>query len=100
MKKADNFNPGKWLVENKITTQSKLNEDESITITKIEKGRDTGMAFGAVGNGYVITLSNNDEVESDDEDLLDRYVEIRKGGRKDLNQLNDILVGKSWDIEY
>jgi hypothetical protein len=26
MKKADNFNPGKWLVENKITTQSKLNE--------------------------------------------------------------------------
>jgi len=26
MKKADNFNPGKWLVENKITTQSRLNE--------------------------------------------------------------------------
>ena len=26
MKKADNFNPGKWLVENKITTQSKLNK--------------------------------------------------------------------------
>ena len=28
MKKVDNFNPGKWLVENKITTQSRLNEDE------------------------------------------------------------------------
>jgi hypothetical protein len=28
MKKADNFNPGKWLVENKITTQSKLNEEK------------------------------------------------------------------------
>ena len=28
MKKADNFNPGKWLVENKITTQSRLNENE------------------------------------------------------------------------
>jgi hypothetical protein len=28
MKKSDNFNPGKWLVENKITTQSRLNENE------------------------------------------------------------------------
>jgi hypothetical protein len=28
MKKADNFNAGKWLVENKITTQSRLNEAE------------------------------------------------------------------------
>jgi hypothetical protein len=27
MKKADNFNPGKWLVENKVTTQSRLNEN-------------------------------------------------------------------------
>ena len=27
MKKADNFDASKWLVENKITTQSKLNED-------------------------------------------------------------------------
>ena len=29
MKKADNFNPGKWLVENKITFQSRLNEEVS-----------------------------------------------------------------------
>ena len=28
MKKADNFDPSKWLVENKITFQSRLNEDE------------------------------------------------------------------------
>jgi len=27
MKKADNFDPSKWLIENKITTQSRLNED-------------------------------------------------------------------------
>ena len=27
MKKADNFEPSKWLVENKITFQSKLNEE-------------------------------------------------------------------------
>ena len=28
MKKADNFDASKWLTENKITKQSKLNEDE------------------------------------------------------------------------
>ena len=32
MKKVDNFNPGKWLVENKITTQSSLNEAEENSI--------------------------------------------------------------------
>ena len=31
MKKADNFNANKWLVENKITTQSKLNEGRAGT---------------------------------------------------------------------
>jgi hypothetical protein len=30
MKKADNFNPGKWLVENKLTTQSKLDEAKQV----------------------------------------------------------------------
>ena len=29
MKKSDNFNASKWLVENKITTQSRLKEEES-----------------------------------------------------------------------
>ena len=28
MKKADNFDASKWLVENKITTQSRLNENK------------------------------------------------------------------------
>ena len=31
MKKADNFDPSKWLVENKLTTQSRLNEEETLT---------------------------------------------------------------------
>ncbi len=36
MKSADNFNPGKWLVENKITTQSRLNEiNETVTEDEI-----------------------------------------------------------------
>jgi hypothetical protein len=31
MKKADNFDSTKWLTENKITTQSRLNEEETLT---------------------------------------------------------------------
>jgi hypothetical protein len=31
MKQADNFNPGQWLVENKLTNQSQLNEMPIIT---------------------------------------------------------------------
>ena len=31
MKKADNFDAKQWLVENKITTQSRLNEEETLT---------------------------------------------------------------------
>jgi len=30
MKQADNFNPGQWLVENKLTNQSQLNEMSKI----------------------------------------------------------------------
>jgi hypothetical protein len=39
MKKADNFDAGKWLVENKITTQSRLNEDNFVNVgmEEIEK---------------------------------------------------------------
>ena len=32
MKKADNFDAGKWLVENKLTKQSRLNENKEISI--------------------------------------------------------------------
>ncbi len=37
MKKADNFDPSKWLVENKITFQSRLNEDEEENIISFLK---------------------------------------------------------------
>ena len=30
MKKADNFDASKWLVENKITFQSRLNENKTL----------------------------------------------------------------------
>ena len=42
MKKADNFSPAKWLVENKITFQSKLNEIESMPDTDYEDNWEKG----------------------------------------------------------
>jgi hypothetical protein len=78
-----------------LITEGILNEN--LTITNIQPGRDTGMAFGAIGAGYKITLSDNSIVDSDDDDLLDRYKEIRSGGRKSIQQLNNILIGKEWE---
>ena len=78
-----------------LITESQLNEN--LTIQKIEPGRDTGMAQGAIGLGYKITLSDGSVIDSDDEDLLDRYKELRTDGRKSIQQLNTILVGKEWE---
>ena len=36
MKKSDNFDASKWLIENKITTQSRLNEQKYIKIDNSE----------------------------------------------------------------
>ena len=36
MKKADNFDAGKWLIENKLTTQSRLNEDQPYKVVSKE----------------------------------------------------------------
>jgi hypothetical protein len=65
-------------------------------ISQIKPGMDTGRSFGAIGYGYVVVLSNKEEVESDDEDLMDRYVETRED-RLSLTQLNELLVGKIWE---
>jgi len=46
MKKADNFNAGKWLVENKITFQSRLTEAEELL--NIEWDELEKMAFSAI----------------------------------------------------
>jgi len=37
MKKADNFNASKWLVENKVTFQSRLNENEAYLSPDMQK---------------------------------------------------------------
>lgn len=83
-----------------------LMEQKNPTITKIEK--DTGYKINPRGfilrsvtdTDYKITLSNGKTVQSDDDDLLGRYAQIGKGGRKDLKQLNKILVGQEWDLDY
>jgi hypothetical protein len=49
MKKADNFNPGSWLVENKITFQSRLNE--------VKNFDDNAKAYG------ILFVDNDDEDE-------------------------------------
>ena len=63
MKKVDNFNPGKWLVENKITTQSRLNKDGKID--------EFGPMYGSqnkssnVSNPLVKIISNLDRILND-----------------------------------
>ena len=54
MKKADNFNASKWLVENKITTQSRLNEEE-YSSERINQ-RDIEIAGGEVINHTFDTI--------------------------------------------
>lgn len=39
MKPIDKFNPAKWLIENKITTQSRLNEEVELKFKDIESGK-------------------------------------------------------------
>jgi len=75
-----------------------LKEQNNPTISKIEKGRDTGFAFGAIGAGYKITLCK--VIESDDEELLERYKKLRTGGRKSIEELNKILKGVEWDLNF
>jgi hypothetical protein len=85
MKQADNFSPSKWLVENKITFQSKLNENKSHTassLLKMFKEKDLV----------------NDRREYDEEDLMKAYPGLSKNEAKKLvnmlsnlneNQLNE-----------
>jgi hypothetical protein len=77
-----------------------IKEGQNPTIVSIQKGRDTGTSFGAIGTGYEIKLSDGKFIKSDDEDLLDRYVQVREGGRKTIEQLNKILRGLEWDYTY
>jgi len=54
MKKADNFDASKWLVENKITTQSRLNENLDIFKKVLDKylNKDKNINIENVGKAF------------------------------------------------
>ena len=64
MKKADNFDASKWLVENKITTQSRLNEDltdQIVALPNHHTAEDTAEATLVVGKYAVVHYDESDE---------------------------------------
>jgi hypothetical protein len=64
MKKADNFDSTKWLVENKITFQSRLNEDltdEIAALPNHHTAEDTEEATLVVGKYAVVHYDESDE---------------------------------------
>ena len=75
MKKADNFDASKWLTENKITTQSRLNEADSRSLDKIEQ--DLNM----------IMKSNINNDEKDKKIVSLEKIYRQKGGKKTLAQI-------------
>ncbi len=58
MKKADNFNAGKWLVENKLTAQSRLNEVETPLDTNNQNLKDKYI------DAYVSLIANPEAGEN------------------------------------
>jgi hypothetical protein len=94
MKKADNFDPAKWLVENKITFQSRLNEiningktvkkytqngDKSYTVTYEDDTKET--IWVSNDNWDTINNANLKEIERmPDTDYEDNW---EKGGGMD-----------------
>jgi hypothetical protein len=80
MKKADNFNVNKWLIENKITTQSRLNEnkipgvDVEVDDDMITLSGDSGDYDGFIEDDGTVSFSvvyededDRDGMEFDDE---------------------------------
>jgi len=64
MRKADNFNASEWLVENKITFQSRLNEDltdEIAALPNHHTAEDTEDATLVVGKYAVVRYDESDE---------------------------------------
>ena len=76
MKKADNFDATKWLVENKITTQSRLNEEEGTDI----------LSFLKLNKQELLSkLTKKFKWDEDDMEMMSEY-EIEIGGDADGNE--------------
>ena len=71
MKKSDNFDAGKWLVENKLTTQSRLNEnkipgvDVEVDDDMITLSGDSGDYDGFIEDDGTVSFSVIYEDEDD-----------------------------------
>jgi hypothetical protein len=83
MKKADNFNPAKWLVENKITFQSNLNEAKQVVMINGKQvdlgsleidydGRDVADAYAVDAKFTDGTDLDRDEID----EFNENYIEI------------------------
>jgi len=91
MKKADNFDAKKWLVENKITTQSRLNEVNQPykVISKETKKSEFG---DEIYDNYKLEL--NDEMYTTPDELTFQlktlgYVSSPKGKELDFDKLGN-----------
>ena len=94
MKKADNFNPGTWLVENKITTQSRINENQinNKYVVKDEELSDKYGDFYTIdvdkALGYLSQFNSEDvnaEVFIDDDEGWGEFVQYLD----DVEQMSD-----------
>ena len=87
MKKADNFNPGKWLVENKITTQSKLNEDLDDSDLKLYYDILMDIGDGDLAGDWDDIQSKSNEFTSISDFIKD---DLEILSQDDEDQVNDI----------
>ena len=96
MKKADNFDAGKWLVENKITTQSRLNEDVSFPYQiDDERGKELYTKYNkAFENPAWKNIDGNYELEIDLKTLL----KITGMTLDELEELSNNYSDESWSI--
>jgi hypothetical protein len=83
MKKADNFDPAKWLVENKITTQSRLNENEDKVKTILSKIGDI--------EEKIYDQYSDDEIEAKF-DYSKAIEDIKTKYKDDKDKMYDALV--------
>lgn len=79
-------------------------DQDTSTIEAIYLGKDTGQAYSALGRGLRVKLSNGEILETTDDELLGRYKLLQKAAQRidrlDIKDLNRILKGRQWDLQY
>ena len=86
MKKADNFDAKQWLVENKITTQSRLNENASLT-SKIAQLPDFNTAENDVERGMYADLLRS--TEGTPEQIAAEFNAKKESIKEDIKKLKE-----------